>query len=62
MYTYPLRLARQGLLKRAHPEWGRLSYVLTTRGHDRLEYFRAKNPTKTRPSESTVLDRLLGRA
>lgn len=43
MYTYLLRLARQGLLKRAHPEWGRLSYALTPRGLARLEYFRAQS-------------------
>jgi DNA-binding PadR family transcriptional regulator len=51
MYSYLLRLARQGLLKRAHPEWGRLSYALTPRGHARLEYFRAKvvPPDRTRP-------------
>jgi DNA-binding PadR family transcriptional regulator len=43
MYSYLLRLARQGLLKRAHPEWGRLSYALTPRGLTRLEYFRARS-------------------
>jgi len=42
MYTYLWRLTRQGLLKRAHAEWGRLSYALTPRGHARLEYFRRK--------------------
>ena len=61
MYTYLLRLARQGLLKRAHAEWGRLSYALTPRGHARLEYFRAKEPAKAKPSAETLLDRLLRR-
>ena len=62
MYTYLLRLARQGLLKRTDPRWGRLSYTLTPRGRERLEYFRAKEPAKARLSEESILDRLLRRA
>jgi hypothetical protein len=39
MYAYLLRHARQGLLKRASPDWGCLFFAHALRGHARLEYF-----------------------
>jgi DNA-binding PadR family transcriptional regulator len=53
MYTYLLRLARQGLLTHANVRWGRLSYSLTARGQARLNYLQTKQtsttPDRTRP-------------
>ena len=40
VYSYLLRLARQGLLEPAERGRGRLTYRLTARGLARLEYFR----------------------
>ena len=41
LYSYLLRLARQGLLKANNVnQRGRLAYCLTERGQERLEYFR----------------------
>lgn len=38
LYSYLLRLARQGLLQRGEQGRGRLAYRLTDRGRARLEY------------------------
>lgn len=44
LYSYLLRLARQGLLERApNPRRGRLSYRLTQRGLDRIDYLRQRS-------------------
>jgi DNA-binding PadR family transcriptional regulator len=40
MYSYLLRLARQGLLERKQAGRGSLAYSLTERGRARLEYLR----------------------
>ncbi len=40
VYSYLLRLARQGLLERRQTSRGRLAYGLTDRGRARLEYLR----------------------
>jgi len=40
MYSYLLRLSRQGLLERNEAGRGRLAYRLTDRGRQRLEYLR----------------------
>ena len=40
IYTYLLRLARQGLLERNQAGRGSLAYRLTERGRARLEYLR----------------------
>jgi len=40
VYSYLLRLARQGLLGRGQTPWGRLCYSLTARGRARLDYLR----------------------
>jgi len=40
VYSYLLRLARQGLLERGRTWRGRLTYRLTERGRARLEYLR----------------------
>jgi DNA-binding PadR family transcriptional regulator len=43
LYSYLLRLARQGLLERdPHPRRGELAYCLTEREHARLRYFRSQ--------------------
>jgi DNA-binding MarR family transcriptional regulator len=43
VYSYLLRLSRQGLLEqRRSPVRGRLAYRLTERGHARMEYFRRR--------------------
>jgi DNA-binding PadR family transcriptional regulator len=42
LYSYLLRLNRQGLLARAEEGRGRLRYSLTARGQARLEYFKRK--------------------
>ncbi len=39
-YSYLLRLARQGLLERNQAGRGRLTYRLSDRGRQRLEYLR----------------------
>jgi hypothetical protein len=38
VYSYLLRLARQGLLERVQPGRGRLAYRITGRGRERLAY------------------------
>ncbi len=43
VYSYLLRLARQGLLKRGHTPWGGLVYQITERGQARLRYFRVQS-------------------
>lgn len=43
VYSYLLRLARQGLLERIERGRGRLAYRLTERGRLRLEYFRRRS-------------------
>jgi DNA-binding PadR family transcriptional regulator len=40
VYSYLLRLARQGLLERGRTWRGRLTYRLTERGRARLEYLK----------------------
>lgn len=40
VYSYLLRLSRQGLLERKQAGRGRLAYRLTDRGRQRLEYLR----------------------
>lgn len=40
LYSYLLRLARQGLLERNQTGRGHLAYRLTGRGRQRLEYLR----------------------
>lgn len=40
MYSYLLRLGRQGLLERKQAARGSLAYRLTERGRARLEYLR----------------------
>jgi len=40
LYSYLLRLSRQGLLERNHARRGRLAYRLSDRGRERLAYFR----------------------
>jgi DNA-binding PadR family transcriptional regulator len=40
VYSYLLRLARQGLLQRGRTWRGRLAYRLTERGRARLEYLK----------------------
>jgi DNA-binding PadR family transcriptional regulator len=40
VYSYLLRLSRQGLLERNHARRGHLAYRLSDRGRQRLEYFR----------------------
>ena len=40
VYSYLLRLSRQGLLERKQAGWGRLAYRLTDRGRQRLEHLR----------------------
>jgi DNA-binding PadR family transcriptional regulator len=40
VYTYLLRLFRQGLLERNHAARGRLAYRLSDRGRQRLAYLR----------------------
>ena len=43
VYSYLLRLKRQGLLETAaHVQRGRLAYRMTERGFARLQYFRSK--------------------
>jgi DNA-binding PadR family transcriptional regulator len=43
VYSYLLRLKRQGLLEtRANRRRGYLAYRLTERGHARLKYFRSR--------------------
>jgi len=44
IYTYLLRLARQGLLERGGRGRGRLEYRLTERGRERLQYFKQRRP------------------
>ena len=41
VYSYLLRLARQGLLERMQTGRGRLAYRITQRGRARLDYFKA---------------------
>ena len=44
LYSYLLRLARQGLLERGpNARRGRLTYRLTQRGRDRLDYLRQRS-------------------
>jgi DNA-binding PadR family transcriptional regulator len=43
VYSYLLRLARQGLLQRTERERGQLTYQLTERGRARLEYLRHRS-------------------
>jgi DNA-binding PadR family transcriptional regulator len=43
VYSYVLRLSRQGLLKPKQAGRGRLAYHLTDRGRQRLEYLREKS-------------------
>jgi hypothetical protein len=44
VYSYLLRLKRQGLLEPGSNVWrGNLTYRLTQRGHARLQYFRSLN-------------------
>jgi DNA-binding PadR family transcriptional regulator len=42
LYSYLLRLSRQGLLERRQTRRGNLAYRLTERGRARLEYLRAR--------------------
>jgi DNA-binding PadR family transcriptional regulator len=42
VYSYLLRLARQGLLERVQRGRGRLAYRITERGRARLEYFKTR--------------------
>lgn len=43
VYSYLLRLKRQGLLETgAHVRRGHLAYRMTERGHARLKYFRSR--------------------
>ena len=42
IYSYLLRLARQGLLERVSRGRGRLAYRITERGRARLDYFRTR--------------------
>ena len=42
VYTYLLRLARQGLLQRGGEGRGRLAYRLTERGRARLSYLKQR--------------------
>ena len=42
VYSYLLRLARQGLLEQTERGRGRLAYRLTERGRARLEYLRRR--------------------
>ncbi len=42
VYTYLLRLARQGLLERGRTGRGRLAYRLTERGRARLHYLKQR--------------------
>jgi len=44
IYTYLLRLARQGLLERRGTGRSRLAYRLTERGRERLQYFKQRRP------------------
>jgi DNA-binding PadR family transcriptional regulator len=43
VYSYLLRLARQGLLERGRTWRGRLAYRLTERGRARLGYLRRRS-------------------
>ncbi len=43
VYSYLLRLARQGLLERTEGGRGRLAYRLTERGRARLGYLRRRS-------------------
>jgi DNA-binding PadR family transcriptional regulator len=42
LYSYLLRLARQGLLERRQTRRGTLAYRLTERGRARLRYFQQR--------------------
>ena len=42
LYSYLLRLARQGLLERRQSRRGTLAYRLTERGRTRLRYFQQR--------------------
>ena len=42
VYSYLLRLSRQGLLQRNQASRGRLAYRLSDRGRQRLEYLRRR--------------------
>jgi len=42
VYSYLLRLARQGLLERMQSGRGRLAYRITQRGRARLDYLQRK--------------------
>ena len=42
VYSYLLRLARQGLLQRVSRGRGRLAYRITERGRARLDYFKTR--------------------
>jgi len=42
VYSYLLRLARQGLLERVSRGPGRLAYRITARGRSRLDYLRTR--------------------
>ena len=42
VYSYLLRLARQGLLERVSRGRGRLGYRITERGRARLDYFKTR--------------------
>lgn len=50
VYSYLLRLARQGLLERVQRGRGRLAYRITERGRDRLAYLSRRSVSGKSPS------------
>jgi DNA-binding PadR family transcriptional regulator len=50
VYSYLLRLARQGLLERVQTGRGRLAYRITERGRDRLAYLCRRTVSGKSPS------------